>query len=65
MLDKLLGVAVKKYGLDKYVLNVSLTKSNQGFHVSVGDATKSVAVYLDVVEEYRDEVELFLGLLGK
>lgn len=65
MLDKLLNVAVKKYGLDKYVSNVGLKQNSAEFKLTLSnDEGKSFTLYFDVQPEYRDEVELVLSLFA-
>lgn len=65
MLDKLLNVAVKKYGLDKYVSNVGLKQNSAEFKLTLSnDEGKSFTLYFDVHPDYRDEVELVLSLFA-
>ena len=63
MLDKLLNAAVKRLKLDKFIYNVSLS-DERTYSLTLGTKDKSVKVYFEVQQEYRDEVELVLSLLS-
>ena len=63
MLDKLLNAGVKRLKLDKFIYNVSLS-DERTYSLMLGTKDKSVKVYFEVQQEYRDEVELVLNLLS-
>ena len=63
MLDKLLNAAVKRLKLDKFIYNVSLS-DERTYSLMLGTKDKSVKVYFEVQQEYRDKVELVLSILS-
>lgn len=64
MVEKLIAVALKKYGLDKYVSNVKVNPAVSSYKLTLNNGSKSVTLGFDIHPEYRDEVELLLELLG-
>ena len=64
MFDKLIALALKKYGLDKYVYGVTLNFINSTYKLTLARAESSVIIGFEVMPEFKDEADLFFKFLS-
>jgi hypothetical protein len=68
MLNRFVQMALKKYGLDKYLTDVALFKDDEAitteFHLIVGNGKHKITVGFNVVAEYRDDLNFALKFLS-
>lgn len=66
MVNKMLQMAVKRFGLDKYVTNVQLvdddTPANTDFRLKINKTKYGIC--FDVAVEYKDELAVLVNLLS-
>ncbi len=66
MVNKMLQMAVKRFGLDKYVTNVQLLDDSEttvsDFRLKINKTKYSIC--FDVAVEYKDELAVLVNLLS-
>lgn len=64
MIDKLIALALKKYGFDKYVYGATLNPVTSTYKLTVARAESSVVIGFEIMPEFRDEADLFFKFLS-